>query len=222
MSRKCEIQTSRANSHPKFTLTVTLEQRGSGKLSNTVTALAALQDRTQNRPTTDSAFAWLHSSLQVKRCAVSVPSSHGWSVSWKVAGVCRICACSPSSGGKGSGNPAPKLADRWKSAVWLGKSDFTDEHLVRTDEGVVYSRSIRRLAEHSWSPVQLWEHHRCPSRRQWTSLLQSNLSLFLFAAPEVPEDKEEEPTVKNRGTRRNAGGGDGHTNGTRSFELKQR
>ena len=22
---------------------------------------------------------------------------------------------------KGSGNPAPKLADRWKSAVWLGK-----------------------------------------------------------------------------------------------------
>ena len=35
--------------------------------------------------------------------------------------------------GKGSGNPAPKLADRWKSAVWLGKRDLTDEHLVRTD-----------------------------------------------------------------------------------------
>ena len=24
--------------------------------------------------------------------------------------------------GKGSGTPAPKLADRWKSGVWLGKS----------------------------------------------------------------------------------------------------
>ena len=51
--------------------------------------------------------------------------------------------------GKGSGNPAPKLADRWKSAVWLGKSDLTDEHLVRTDDGVVCARSVRRLAEHS-------------------------------------------------------------------------
>ena len=45
--------------------------------------------------------------------------------------------------GKGSGNPAPTLADRWASAVWLGKSDLTDEHLVRTDEGVVYARSVR-------------------------------------------------------------------------------
>ena len=35
--------------------------------------------------------------------------------------------------GKGSGNPVPKLADRWKSGVWLGKSDLTDEHLVRTE-----------------------------------------------------------------------------------------
>ena len=50
--------------------------------------------------------------------------------------------------GTGSGNPAPELADRWKSAVWLGKSDLTDEHLVRTDEGVVYARSVRRIAEH--------------------------------------------------------------------------
>ena len=53
--------------------------------------------------------------------------------------------------GKGSGNRAPKLADRWNSAVWLGKSDLTDEHLVRTDDRVVEARSIRRLVEHSWS-----------------------------------------------------------------------
>ena len=58
-------------------------------------------------------------------------------------------------GGKGSGNPAPKLADRWKPGVWLGKSDLTDEHLVRTDDGVMYARSVRRLAENSWSEENL-------------------------------------------------------------------
>ena len=59
--------------------------------------------------------------------------------------------------GKGYRNSAaPKLDDRWKSAVWLGKSDVTDEHLVRTDEGVVvYARSVRRLAEQSWSEENL-------------------------------------------------------------------
>ena len=56
---------------------------------------------------------------------------------------------------KGSGNPAPKLADRWKSGVWLGQSNLTDEHLVRTDDGVVYARSVRRLAENSWSEENL-------------------------------------------------------------------
>ena len=57
--------------------------------------------------------------------------------------------------GKGSGNPAPKLADTWKSSVWLGKSNLTDEHLVRTDDGPVYARSVRRLAENSWSEENL-------------------------------------------------------------------
>ena len=57
--------------------------------------------------------------------------------------------------GKGSGNPAPKVADRWKPGVWLGKSHLTDDHLVRTDDGVVYPRSVRRLAENSWSEENL-------------------------------------------------------------------
>ena len=48
--------------------------------------------------------------------------------------------------GKGFGNPAPKLADKWKSGVSLGKSDLTDEHLVRTDDGAVHAlcSTIRR------------------------------------------------------------------------------
>ena len=66
--------------------------------------------------------------------------------------------------GKGSGNPAPKLADRWKSGVWLGKSDLTDEHLVRTDDGVVYARSVRRLAENSWSEENLKEVVETPQK----------------------------------------------------------
>ena len=71
--------------------------------------------------------------------------------------------------GKGSGNPAPKLADRWTSGVRLGKSDLTDEHFVRTDDGVVYARSVRRLAEHSWSEENLksvTETHRSRGPRQ--------------------------------------------------------
>ena len=57
--------------------------------------------------------------------------------------------------GRGSGNPAPKLAERWKSRVWQGKSDLTDEHFVQTDDGVVCARSVRRLAENSWSEENL-------------------------------------------------------------------
>ena len=68
--------------------------------------------------------------------------------------------------GKGSGNPAPKLADRWKSGVWLGESDLTDEHLVRTDDGVVYARSVRRLAENSWSKREPQGSHRDPTEAE--------------------------------------------------------
>ena len=39
--------------------------------------------------------------------------------------------------------------------MWLGKRDLTDEHYVRTDDGVVYARSVRRLAEYSWSEKNL-------------------------------------------------------------------
>ena len=70
---------------------------------------------------------------------------------------------------KGSGNPTPKLADRWKCAVWLGKSDLTDEHLVRKDDGVVYARSVRRLAEHSWSEENLRSVVETPQKPRSTA-----------------------------------------------------
>ena len=96
-----------------------------------------------------------HSSLQGQRCRVPVLSSNGRPVSWKGCwGLVNVCLLTFQRW-DGSGSPAPKLADRWKSVVWLGKSDLTDEHLVRTDEGVVHARSARRLAEHSWSEEKL-------------------------------------------------------------------
>ena len=68
--------------------------------------------------------------------------------------------------GKGSGNPAPKLADRWESGVWLGKSDLTDEHLVRTDDGVVYARSVRRLAREQLVRREPHESRRGPTEAE--------------------------------------------------------
>ena len=57
--------------------------------------------------------------------------------------------------GKGSGNPAPKVGRQMETRRVAGKSDLTDEHLVRTDDGAVYARSVRRLAENSWSEENL-------------------------------------------------------------------
>ena len=54
--------------------------------------------------------------------------------------------------------------------VW---SDLTDEHLVRTDDGIVCARCVRRANEQS--P----RHHRSQSRPRWTRLLYLNLQLFL-------------------------------------------
>ena len=84
---------------------------------------------------------------------------------WNSANLCMLTF---QRVGKGSGNPAPMLADRWKSAVWLGKSDLTDEHLVRTDKGVVYARSVRRLAEHRWSEENFRAAVETPQRPKTT------------------------------------------------------
>ena len=127
------------------------------------TMLAALEDRTQYRATTDYALMkWLVRYAvglihRFRRHDVQSPFSPA--VGGPYLGNLlefgeSVLAHIPEVG-KGSGNPAPKLADRWKSVVWLGRSDHTDEHLVRTDEGVVYARSVRRLAEHSWSEENL-------------------------------------------------------------------
>ena len=89
---------------------------------------------------------------------------------------------------KGSGNPTPKLADRWKCAVWLGKSDLTDEHLVRTDDGVENARSVRRLAEHSWSEENLRSVAETPPKPRSTATDDAS---DLRVVPEVHEHDNE-------------------------------
>jgi len=48
------------------------------------------------------------------------------------------------------------LANRWFSAIWLGKSDLSDEHLVwLPEEGVVPVRTVRRVSVDRWCPMML-------------------------------------------------------------------
>ena len=110
-----------------------------------------------------------------------------------------LCLLTSQEVGEGSGNPPLKLSDRWKSAVWLRKNDLTDEHLVRTDEGVVHARRVRRLDQHSWSEGNLRATVETP--QQATSMTVDIPPAAAPLAPppaasEVPEDEKEEPTEK--------------------------
>ena len=127
------------------------------------TMLAAMQEHTQYRPSADNALmrwivrhaAWLIPRFRGSEVQSPFYRAMGGPYRGKLVEFGETVLAHLPEVGKGSGNPAPKLADRWKSGVWLGKSDLTDEHLVRTDDGAVYARSVRRLAENSWSEENL-------------------------------------------------------------------
>ena len=40
-----------------------------------------------------------------------------------------------------------KLDDRWRTAIWLVKSDRSDEHIIGLENGAVLARSVRRKVE---------------------------------------------------------------------------
>ena len=127
------------------------------------TMLVAMQEHTKYRPSADNALmrwivrhaAWLIPRFRGSEIQSPFYRAMGGPYRGKLVEFGETVLAHLPEVGKGSGNPAPKLADRWKSGVWLGKSDLTDEHLVRTDDGVVYARSVRRLAENSWSEENL-------------------------------------------------------------------
>ena len=50
--------------------------------------------------------------------------------------------------------------DKWKPAVWLGERDLTENHLVRTDDGIVRPRCVRRFNDQRWSEVNFRANRR--------------------------------------------------------------
>ena len=101
---------------------------------------AAMPERIHYRPTTDNALMrWIVRVPRFRSSDVQSPFNRamGGPYRGKLVEFGETVLAHLPEVGKGSGNPAPKLADRWKSSVWLGKSDLTDEHFVRTDDGVV-------------------------------------------------------------------------------------
>ena len=189
------------------------------------TMLAALQERTQYRPTTDSALtkwivrhaAWLIPRFRRNDAQSSFYRAMGGPYRGKLLEFGESVLAHLPEVGRGSGNPAPKLADRWKSAVWLGKSDLTDEHLVRTGEGVVYARSVRRLAEHSWSEKNLRAVVVTPQRTK-TTIADVPPAAEPLAIPHEPpeaaEDAKEEPTGEQEEDDEMQGGASGHETST--------
>ena len=163
--------------------------------------LAAMQGRTQYRPTADNALmksivrhaAWLIPRFRVRDVQSPFYRAMGGPYRGKLVEFGEIVVAHLPEVGKGSGNPAPKLADRRISAVWLGKSDLTDEHLVRADDGVVYARSVRRFAEHSWSEENLRSVVETPQKPRSTA---SDDTADLRAVPEVRENDNENEEKK--------------------------
>ena len=107
----------------------------------------------------------------------------------------------------------------------LGESDLTDEHLVRTDKGVVHAPSVRRLAEHSSSEENLGVVVETPQKPKPTILDIPPAADPLAPPPAVPqvhEDEKEEPTEKASGRRSDARGATRHNDDAWRLELKQR
>ena len=81
MSRKRKIQTSRANSHPKFSKTIASEQRSSGKPSETVAGTGAQKVGSKNehnsdQPTDSALMKWIvrHAAWLIPRLRIDVQS----------------------------------------------------------------------------------------------------------------------------------------------------
>ena len=163
------------------------------------TMLAALQERTHYRPTTDSAqMKWIvrHAAWLIprfKRNDVQSPfyRAMGGPYRGKLLEFGESVLAYLAEVGKGSGNPAPKMADRWKSVVRLG-SDLTDDCLVRTKERVVYASS--------WSEENLRAVVETPQRPKTTiaDIPPAAEALTLpHASQEEAEDEKEKPSAEH-------------------------
>ena len=182
MGRKCQVQKNRANSHSKFSQTITIKAMEESKTirnnyrdkceqcwqqcKNTHTIQTICRQCTDEMgcPTRSMAHSSFPTTVIYSPHSI-VPWTdriveNWWSLEKQFLHIFKKLE-------KDLEIQAPNLADRWKSGVWLGKSDLTNEHLVRTDDGVMFARSVRRLAENNWSEENLKavvETHRSRGR----------------------------------------------------------
>ena len=193
-AERCQVQTIRTNSHSKFSQTVTSERRRSRKLSETAAGTSACNVG----PTADSALMrWI-----VRPAAWLIPRFRGSDVQ------------SPlyrAMGGPYRGKlvefgekqflhifqrlerdleiPRRSWQDRWKSGVWLGKSDLTRRALCpnrrwRLNMREVYDDSQSTTGQKRTSS-QSPRPHRSRGRRQ--PLMQ-----------QIPEQFQNHMNTRNR------------------------
>ena len=94
------------------------------------TMLAAMQEHTKYRPSADNALmrwivrhaAWLIPRFRGSEIQSPFYRAMGGPYRGKLVEFGETVLAHLPKVGKGSGNPAPKLADRWKSGVSLGKA----------------------------------------------------------------------------------------------------
>ena len=121
--------------------------------------LAAFQGSTQYRPTADRApMKWIirHAAWLILWCrggdAQSPFRAMGRQYTETLLGFGVSVLADLLEVGQELGNPAPTLADRWKPAVWLRRSDITPEHLVTANDGTVQARCVRWFVEAPQKP----------------------------------------------------------------------
>ena len=174
VGRKREIQTSRANSHPKFSQTITSEQWICGKRSKTETGTSAHDvgsTRRSHAMQTDHDMQ-LDSFLFSEENDVQSRfyRTMGGPYRGKLLKFGESVHVHLPEVGKGSGNPAPKLADRWKPRRSAGQerphgpsiwSELTKELYTREacDDSPSTAGQKKKFE-------QLSKHHRSRSRRQ--------------------------------------------------------
>ena len=106
-----------------------------------------LREKAKMEITTESPLLpWLvrHCVWILSRYAVGADGRNGYS---------RLKGCEYTAGVRAIWYMLPKTADltklddSWRTAIWLGKSDRSDEHIIGLETGAVLTRSIRRKAE---------------------------------------------------------------------------
>ena len=82
-----------------------------------------------------------------------------------------------------------KLDDRWRTAIWLGKSDRSDEHIIGLENGAVLARSVRRKVEGKrWNERVLKMVTGTPPRRSGgeTTVHHTSFGGEVFVQPKTP------------------------------------